>query len=398
MASLSVLNILRTIKERGAVSRTDLQHTTGLSWGTITNTTRDLLNRNLIREEGALSTKAGRKPVRLAINPSSHSLIGVDIGRKVIRCLMLSLAGEMLWYDEFAYAPNEAATEALDRAAALVQRAMEMPAVSSRICLGVGVSAPGAIDVRNGTMRFAPQMPAWKNVPVRQILQGQLTPRVYIEHDPNCLAMAERWFGEAGHAEDVLCVNLGEGVGMGILFQGEVFRGSQQLAGEFGHITLDPNGPLCACGDRGCVESYCSIPAIIDYVRSVPDQQSADLAAILQARPPTIAELTMAARNGDRAALGAFERAGTYLGIGLANLVDLFNPDLIVLAGSLILAREFFMPALDREVQKHAWKHSNRQMLLSQLGERAMAMGACGMVLQSVFNQDLLATAELAQI
>ena len=203
--------------------------------------------------------------------------------------------------------------------------------------------------------------------------------------------------GEAGHAEDVLCINLGDGVGMGILVQGEVFRGSQQLAGEFGHITVDPNGPQCGCGDRGCVEAYCSTPAILDFIRSVPDQQSEDLAAILETRTPTIADLTMAARAGDRAALGAFERMGTYLGIGLANLVDLFNPDLIVLAGTLILAREFFMPTLDQEVQKHAWKHSNRQMLISQLGERSMAMGACGMVLQSVFNQDLLATPELAQ-
>ena len=271
MPSLSVLNILRTIKERGAVSRTDLQHTTGLSWGTITNTTRDLLNRNLIREEGALSTKAGRKPVRLAINPSSHSLVGVDIGRKVIRCLMLSLAGEMLWYDEFGYGPEEAPADVLDRVAALVRKAMEMPSVASPHLPRHRHSRPGRASMcaRNGDALRAAHAGVEKMSRCVKFSRGMLTPRVYIEHDPNCLAMAERWFGEAGHAEDVLCINLGEGIGMGILIQGEVFRGSQQLAGEFGHITVDPNGPLCGCGDKGCVESFCAVSAILDYVRSI---------------------------------------------------------------------------------------------------------------------------------
>src|SRR4051812_40183214 len=150
MASLSVLNILRTIKERGTVSRTDLQHTTGLSWGTITNTTRDLLNRNLIREEGALSTKAGRKPVRLAINPSSHSLIGVDIDRKLAKCIILNLAGETLWYEAVEYSPEETPEAVLGKVADALARGMELPTISQRICLGVGIALPGAIDVRNG--------------------------------------------------------------------------------------------------------------------------------------------------------------------------------------------------------------------------------------------------------
>ena len=398
MASLSVLNILRTIKERGSVSRTDLQQTTGLSWGTITNTTRELLNRNLIREEGALSTKAGRRPVRLAINPANHSLIGVDIGRKLIRCMMLSLSGEVLWSEEFNYGTEDAPADVLSKVVELLQKALELPVSATRTCLGIGVSAPGAIDVASGIMRFAPGMPSWTNAPICQMLQTRLSPRVYIEHSRNCLAMAERWFGKASQADDVLCVTVGGGVGMGILIQGEVFRGSQQMAGEFGHITVDPDGPLCGCGDHGCIEAFCSFPAVLEYLRSVPEQQSPALKTLLLAHAPTIAELTALAREGDKAVIGAFERVGRYLGIGLANLVDLFNPDLIVLAGSLMVAREFFMPMVDRAVEKHAWKHSNRQILISQLGERAMGMGACGMVLQSIFDQDPLAVGELVQV
>src|SRR5439155_1576405 len=158
MSALSVLNILRSIKERTSVSRTDLQHATGLSWGTITNTTRDLLNRNLIKEEGASNTKNGRKPGRLAINPSTHSLVGVDIGRKSVQVIILNLAGETLWNEETPFTNEEAAESVLERAAKLIQKGLNQPDICERICLGIGVSVPGAVDVRNGVLKFAPHM------------------------------------------------------------------------------------------------------------------------------------------------------------------------------------------------------------------------------------------------
>ncbi len=397
MASLSVLNILRTIKERGSVSRTDLQQMTGLSWGTITNTTRELLNRNLIREEGAAVTKSGRKPVKLAINPSSHALVGVDLAPHTLKVIALNLAGETLCYEQRDYDMGAPANETLDLASNMLQRALDDTAVRGRMCLGVGIAAQGAIDVRTGVMRFAPRMPGWKNVAVRDHIQRRISAPVLLEHDPNCLALAERWFGEAGAAEDVLCVNLAEGVGMGILLNGEVYRGSQELAGEFGHMTIDPEGPACACGDRGCIESYASTSALVEGVKSRPEETSPELAGILATRAPTVTELIAAAAGGDLAAKYAFERMGKYLGIGMANLVDLFNPSLIVLCGPLVAAREHFMLAVQVRIDKHAWKHSCRKLLISRLGDRAVAMGACGILLQAVFDQQLLAPVELLQ-
>ena len=397
MATLSVLHILRTIKERGSVSRTDLQHLTSLSWGTITNTTRELLNRNLIREEGALATKSGRKPVKLAINPASHVLVGVDIAPDSLKCLALNLAGETLWSENRGFDLALPPAEVLDLVAGMLRRALEEPSVRQRMCLGVGIAAQGALDVRRGLMRFAPRMPGWKNVQIRDHLQAQIPVPVLIEHDIHCLALAERWFGEATAADDVLCINLGEGIGMGILLNGDVYRGSQELAGEFGHITVDPNGPPCACGDRGCIESFCSTHAINEFARSRAADQSPTLAAILATRPATAPELIAAASAGDLAARAGLERLGQYLGLGVANLIDLFNPSLIVLCGPLALGREYYLPALNHQIEKHAWKHSNRQLLISKLGNQAVAMGACGIVLQSVFDQQLLAPIELLQ-
>jgi predicted NBD/HSP70 family sugar kinase len=384
MSSVNVLHILRTIKDRGSVSRTDLQHLTGLSWGTITNTTRELLNRNLIREEGALSTKSGRKPVKLAINPTSHCLVGVDVAPESIHCLVLNLAGDTLWWEEAAGAAGQPPDAVLERLADMLTRALAHSDVSSRICLGIGVSLPGALDVKRGILRFAPRLPGWRDVPVRDYLQGRLNTTVRIEHDPNCLALAERWFGEAGHAENVLCIHMGMGVGMGILLGGEIFRGSQQMAGEFGHTTLDPNGPPCACGDHGCVESYCCLAAVISHAQTTAPAGS-DASKV-----QTMEDLVVLAKKNDPTALETFTRVGTYLGIGLSNLIDLFNPDMIVLSGTTAQGSPYFLPVLDREITKHAWRHSSCQLLVSRLGHRANVMGACGMSLQAAFAQDVL--------
>ena len=237
--SQRVAHPLRTIKERVAISLTDLQQITHLSWGTITNTTRELLQRNLIREEGSVSTKAGRKPVQLAINPAGHSLIGVEIAPDLVRCLTMNLAGETLKYSEAPSHANEPAEDVLNRVVTLVIQAFG--AAPERACLGVGVAVPGSLDLNRGIARHAPQLPAWHDVELLPFLQDRLNTVVRMEHKPNCLALAERWFGDAVHADNLLCIHLGEAVGMGILLEGEVFRGSQHLAGEFGHVTAIRN-------------------------------------------------------------------------------------------------------------------------------------------------------------
>ncbi len=380
MAVTSVLNILRTIKDRGAISRTDLQQVTSLSWGTITNTTRELLERNFIREEGATASKAGRKPMRLALNPARHSLIGVEIIPELVRCLAMNIAGDALWYETAHVQPEEEPESVLDRTADLVRRALS--AVSARLCLGIGIAVPGTLNVKHGAIVRAPRLPKWNNVPVRERLQAKLNTAIHVERIANCLALAERWFGAAGEIEEVLCVKIGEGVGMGVLINGEIFRGGEGMAAEFGHITIDPEGPACGCGDRGCVESYCSAPAIISHARSLAT--GGDAAAHVK----SVEELATLAAANNPAALATFERMGKVLGLGVANAIDLFNPGLVVLAGKSTAGERYFMNALERQVEAHAWGQSSHKLLVSRLGERATAMGACGMILQAAFEHD----------
>ena len=385
-----MFSIFCAIKERGTVSRTELQQLTGLSWGTITNTTRELLQRNLIREQGAQSTRAGRKPVRLAVDPATHRLIGLDIagrGGAVARCVMLNLAGETLGYEEFPFDAGDSREHLLQRAGEVVHQLLELPAVSCRNCLGVGLAVPGYLQDPATSEQTATN--GWHDT-MRRALQERVGVPVRLENDRNCLALAERWFGQAGKAEDLLCLSLGESVGLGILIKGEVFRGSQELAGNFGHTTVEPEGVECVCGDRGCVEAYASVKAVRAYVRSPANGHAGAPGNGSTAAGPsgeaTAAELIQAVRDGDAAAREAFARLGKYLGIGIANLLDLFNPDMVVLAGPLAEGKELFLGVLREEVQQHTLARWNREVIVSQLGERATAMGACGIVVQSIFE------------
>ena len=277
--------------------------------------------------------------------------------------------------------------QVLDKAAEMVQRALASSGLAGRSCLGLGVAAQGAVDVDAGVMKFAPRMPGWVNVPIRDHLAGALKMQVLLEHDPQCLAYAERWFGAATSTQDVVCILLSEGIGMGMLLGGEIFRGSEHMAGEFGHMTVQPDDGLpCACGDTGCIESYCSVQAVLDAVGRHPTKGPNLQPLFDSGQTPTIEQVIEAARRHDPAALAAFGQMGKYLGIGIANTVDMLNPSLVVLCGVLTAAYEFYQPAMDEQLQKHAWKHSAHRTVVSTLGPRALTIGACGIVLQKLLE------------
>lgn len=388
MPIASVLHILRTIKDRGVVSRTNLQQLTGLSWGTVTNTTRELLNRKLIREDGAVSTKAGRKPMQLALNPHGHSLVGVDMGMDALQCIVMNLAGESLWHEKVAVNVADGPEVMVVRAADLVKRAMSSSSLISRSSMGIGVSVPGFLDSDREVVRAAPHSQKWVDTPVREMLEKRLAALglggefVRLELRANCLATAERWFGEASQVEDLLCIELDASVGLGVVIKGDIFRGSEGAAGNFAHMTVDPNGPSCVCGRRGCVEVYCAAGALLEYAQS---RAAAKHAAV---HADSIAELTRRASAGNVIAVETWERMGCCLGLGIGNLMALFDPGMVVLAGRTTAGAAHFMPAVARETERPCWPPKSRKVVVSQLGESAAAMGACGVILQAAFEPE----------
>jgi predicted NBD/HSP70 family sugar kinase len=361
MPATSVLHILRIIKDRAAISRTDLQQVTGLSWGTVTNTTRELIQRRLIREEGALSTKAGRKPMRLALDAVGHGLIGCEITPTSIRCLAANLAGQILSEETLTIAADEAGVPRA-RMADLVRRAQQ--AAGARHILGVGICVNEPASMAGSARDLQAALESQLNLPVRS------QPRAA------SLALAERWFGEA-EANDLLCIELGPSVGLGILIAGEPFRGGLGSAANFGHMCLDPNGPACACGGRGCVNTFCSAPALLAAAHE----------AGTNGHPATVEELTELAAAGNAPARAAFERMGQYLGLAVNNLAQLFEPGLVVLAGTSTAAAAFFKGGLERHWLRRDGFRSV-PLIVSRLGVRAAALGAAAAILQATLAPD----------
>jgi glucokinase len=218
----------------------------------------------------------------------------------------------------------------------------------------------------------------WNNLPVRTILESHLHLPISLQHHSASLALAESWFG-AATADDLLCIDLGESVNLGILIDGQVFRDGAGTAANFAHVSLDPNGPPCPCGNRGCVDTYCAAPGVLASARqsATPSGPNAPAA--------TIAELAALAVSGSAPARAAFDRMGRHLALGINTLIQLFDPALIVLAGTSTFAADFFRPALERQLANH---NPCRKLLISQLGPRAAALGACAAVLQSIFTPD----------
>lgn len=364
MPIASVLHILQTIKDRGPISRTDLQHVTSLSWGTITNTTRELLNRKFIREQGALSTKAGRKPIQLALNVQSHSLLGGEIlPDRTVRAIALDLAGETLWHESVRL--TDASPETVGTQLAEVIR-HGLAAVGHRTALGAGIVLPTAT-------------PSGTSFPCAEILRSVLTERlqmpVFLEQPANALALAYRWFSQTPAADcaDFICVHLGDSIELGIIAGGDIFRGHAGAAGRLAHLSLDPAGPDCDCGNRGCVHAYCSLPALLAAAQDGDGVKA----------PHTLEELLARAKAGQPQALAACQRLGAQLGVAILGLADLFDPAFFVLAGKTAAAAGFFMPALQTRL---AQRPAAPKVRLSPFSQDAPAMGVCALVLQNAFD------------
>jgi len=228
---------------------------------------------------------------------------------------------------------------------------------SSSKLAGIGIGVPGIIDMDTGMLRESPNLPGWHDYPVRDEIERRLGTKVILENDANSAALGEKWLGAARDYDDMLMLTLGTGVGGGIVLGGRVWHGMRGMAGEPGHITVEPEGPPCPCGNRGCLEQYASATAVVRMAREAIDQGSSPaLARASQEDPEFGAKVVyQAAVQGDPVAQEIFRRVGWALGIGLADLINLLNLPIYLIGGGVANAWDAFLPALLEEVRKRSF-------------------------------------------
>lgn len=384
--------ILHHLRENAPISRAALAEITGLNKTTVSSLVNELITNQFVREIGlGAAGMAGRRAMLLKLNPAAGCVVSGEIGVDFISVIAADFAAEVLWRHQVRINPAMGQEAIVDQAAALLRQATDQGLSACRTLLGVAVGVPGLVDQATGTLLFAPNL-GWKDVPIRTLLQQRFEAPVFVDNEANLAALGEHYLGVARGYEEVLYVSSGVGLGGGIIHNGQVCRGTTGVGGELGHMTMDPDGEQCNCGNRGCWETQVSQQALFRYVRQaieqgqpsqLVDQVNGDLSRL------TVPLVANAARAGDAVALEALETVGHHLGIGIASLVNALNPEMVVFGGILSLAWEFLLPAVTEEMQKRAlrWNREATQVVLARHGFDACIMGGLALVLQDTLRE-----------
>ena len=376
-------HVLNAIKSYGPIGRAEIARRTNLSPATVTSISAKLISQNLVLEKSAGDSSGGRPPILLVINPKGGYVVGIKLTESHAVCALTDLEALIVAKSSMPLSGHDP-IEVVDDLAHMIVSFIREQKIPKKLLLGVGVGLAGIVDAENGILRQSP-IYGWNSVPLRGMLQSKLHIPVYIENDVNTLTLTERWFGHGQGLDNFLTVTVGRGVGLGIVANGQFYRGQIGGAGEFGHTTIDPTGPVCACGKRGCLESYVGDPGLVRAA------QEAAARGELSAPVKDVDELLSLAQAGENAAIQIFNQAGHILGLGIANLINLFNPKKIIISGEGTREGDFLFVPMQESIQQNTMPglYDPDTVVIAPWGDDAWARGAAGLVLREVFESPI---------
>lgn len=380
--------VLQLIQARGPISRRDISQMSGLSAASVSGITSGLIEQDLVHEVGEAegAGRAGRRAVLLRLNPKAGYVVGVKLAVHTISCVLTDLDARVLHYTESAMAAGAPADPEITIQAAIraIEELLKQTSIQTDRLLGIGVGVNGTVDAAKGVSLMAPHF-GWRDVALAEPIARRFGIPVYLENDARTLTIAEQWFGAGREVEHFVTVVVGHGIGAGVVANGQLYSGAASGAGEFGHIPLTDGGPPCSCGRRGCVESYASVPAIF---RQIQEALAAGRSSSLAGEDPlTLTAIADAAERGDAVAVEVLDRAGRWLGLGMVSLINILNPDLVVINGeAACLGRSYFGP-METTLRQRAFAGlaDSFRILFEPGGNEMWARGAACVVLSSLF-------------
>jgi glucokinase len=299
-------------------------------------------------------------------------VIGMDLGGTNLRVAGLDAGGAVLAMHREQTVAKEGPERVIERIVAAVERIAEQVRGDGGAVRGVVLGAPGIISRLEGTVVASPNLPGWRDVPLRARVAEATGLPVLLENDANAAAFGEYWRGAGVGSASMVLLTLGTGVGGGLVLDGRLWRGADGMAGEVGHVTVDPGGRTCGCGNGGCLETYASATGIVESYRALSGSEE----------PVTAERVHALAQEGDANARQAYREAGRSLGVAFATLVNLLNPERIVIGGGVLPAWDLFMPAAETELRRRAFAApaSRVRFLPAALGDLAGVTGAAGLL------------------
>ena len=379
MKSVNKSIILNKIRTSEPISRAQIAKETSLTPPTVSSIVKELIEQGLVRESSLGHSSGGRKPTMLHINTSSFYVIGIDAGPETIKSVLTDLSGQILQRTSSHLEKPVTNDQFISTLKRSIYTLLQLTEINHDQIIGIGIAMHGVVDVETGTSLVAPILNL-RNIPIKDVLEEEFNLTIKVENDARAMALGESWFGGHGEAESMVTVNIGRGVGAGVVINGKLYHGAQGIAGEFGHMTIDMNGTLCECGNRGCLQTFVSGAAIAERAeKQITDSKAISL---------TGKEVFESAQKGNLSFRDVLHETGTIIGIGLTNLIHLLNPQKIVLGGGVMKSEEFIMPAILETIQQRVLTIEARktEVTVTRLGDDATLLGAVSLLLVELFN------------
>lgn len=383
MSRYNRLNVLNIIKDKGQISRADLVKLTKLTGPSISRIINDLMEDGLVTETGIGESSGGRKPILLEFNAAARTVIGLDIRPDRVTGIACDLAATCLKQKQIDFSEDIPTEQKLNIALSVVQELFEEASKRAPV-IGIGIAVPGVVDSASGIVRYSAPM-GWRNVNLSRIFGGAFNVTVIVDNVTRCVALGEKWFGNAKDKADFIYLYVGEGIGAGIIAKGQLYHGSRYSAAEIGHTTVEYKGEKCRCGNHGCLELYTSFRALRKRVE-------AQLGLAVKSK----AELWSLLENDSSKAWKGVEETLSYLGTGIANMINIFNPETIVIGGWPLKTGQRGLEYLKDIVQTRAMEGlvDELSMVYSGLDEEGPLFGAYTLILEEFFNPLLLKSAK----
>lgn len=313
----------------------------GLTPSAITHIIRELLSKNLVVETGEFAGLKGRKAIALEINPDGRFVLGIRLARNYVTGGLFNLHGELLRSERVETVNLRQVDQFIRTMKRILWRLLENEETAAKT-MAIGVGVPGPISIREGRITFISNFPGWRNIPIKEIIQNEFGIETIVEHDAQAAALAEKWFGVGQEAQNLVYVAAGRGVGAGIILGGEPCTSPSNIAGEIGHMSIDYNGPRCECGNFGCLELYCSSTALVRSAQYALNERT-QATVLSEIAPQSPEPIFKAARDGDEVAVSLIKNAATYLAYGVVSLINVFNPDMVILGDEMAQAGDIWV-------------------------------------------------------
>lgn len=384
----NVAVVLNLIRKYEPISRREIADRTGLSFQTVTNITLSLLQSGVIQEGLELRGNGVRQSRSVQINPNAAYAVGIHIDRAKLALILTNFKARVLWREEISLVAHESARSVLPLIPQIIDRAIGETGISKQQLLGLGLAVPGPLDIEAGCLLNVPNLNDWANHPIRDELEELLHLPVLLEEDVTAIVLGEQWCGWGTEYHNVLYLYVGIGIGLGIVSNGHALRGWKGNIGQIGHVQVDPAGPLCHCGKRGCLEAYCTADAILRDARIATLNQGHPAGPNFPDLPRRIEDIVA---SDDPIFIEVLKQAAKRLGGVLGEAIAILDPELVLLGGGMLQKLgDSFVETMVLEIPKSAMPTKPLPPVKSSsFGADAGVIGAATLVLHDAYAPSL---------